>query len=97
MTKTQMEKCAKIAKYYGEISQLSILVEEMAELIVAVSKTNREIPDADKKMLDGVADVSIMLQQVISFMDEDERTALSKKINEKLDARLNIIAEEQEK
>ena len=91
MTKSQIEKCKQIAKYYGENSQLGILFEEAAELIIAVSKVWREIPDADKKFMDGLADMSIMLEQVKSYLDDDEQTALSKLINAKLDAQLDII------
>lgn len=91
MTKSQIEKCRQIAKYYGESVTLDILCEEAAEAIQAVSKVRREAPNADKKLLDGLADLSIMLTEAISFMDDDEATALSKIINAKLDEQITII------
>ena len=91
MTKSQIEKCKQIAKYYGESATLDILCEESAEVIKSVSKVRREAPNADDMMLDGLADLSIMLTEAISFLDDDEATALSKIINAKLDRQLTII------
>lgn len=91
LTKSQIEKCKQIAKYYGESNQLSIMCEEAAELIQAIIKNNREAPDADKRLTDGLADVAIMLTQLLSFYDDDERTAFIKLVNFKLDQQLEII------
>ena len=95
MTKSQKEACKVIAQYYGEGSQHNILQEELAELIQAVSKVRREIPDADRRLLDALADVSIMVEQIISYMDEDEHTEFYKIINVKLQNQLQIIKERQ--
>lgn len=92
MTVAQKEQCAKIAEHYGEGAQLDILQEECAELIQAVSKIRREIPNAYENFIDELADVSIMIEQMISFMDDDEKTTLYKKINEKLERQLRRIS-----
>ena len=91
MTKTQIEKCRQIASYYGESAQLDILCEEAAELIQAVSKVRRESPNADDMLVDGLADVAIMLTQILSCMDEDESVVFNKTVNAKLDRQLDII------
>jgi hypothetical protein len=54
----------------------------------------RELPNADAMLRDELADVSIMITQIISFMDEDEKVMLSKLINAKLDSQLQIISSE---
>lgn len=68
MTKLQSEQCAKIAKHYGEGSQLCILQEECAELIQAISKIRRSIPNAGTHLIEELADVCIMVEQVISYI-----------------------------
>lgn len=94
MTNIQKADCAQIAHHYGEGSQLAILQEECAELIQAVSKIRRDAPNAYEHFIDEVADVSIMIEQLKSFMDDDEKTTLSKRINEKLRRQLERIAKE---
>lgn len=91
MTIEQNKQCSKIAQHYGEGSQLAILQEECAELIQAVSKIRRDAPGAYEHFVDELADVSIMVQQMVSFMDSDELTAFYKKINEKLNRQLERI------
>ena len=85
MTTLQQKRCAQIMKHYGRSNQLDVLQEECAELIQAVSKVRRGTPGADEHFIDELADVSIMVQQHVSDMDEDEKTEFYKKINEKLD------------
>lgn len=91
MTALQKEQCAKIAQHYGEGPQLLILQEECAELIQAASKIRRDAPRAYEHFIDELADVSIMIQEMVSFMDDDERTKLHKKINEKINRQLERI------
>lgn len=93
MTKSQIAKCKQIAEAYGISQQLDILCEECAELIQAVSKVRREIPNADDMLADELADVSIMIAQIISLMDDDDTTKLNKIINAKLDRQLERIEE----
>ena len=92
MTDTQKTRCRKIAEHYGESAQLSILQEECAELIQAVSKIRRCVPNAYDNYIDEIADVSIMIEQMISFMDNEDKNALYQKINEKLERQLDRIA-----
>ena len=94
MTKLQSEQCAKIAKHYGEGSQLCILQEECAELIQAISKIHRGIPNAGTHLIEELADVCIMVEQVISYIDDDEKTMLSKLINTKLERQIRRIDDE---
>jgi NTP pyrophosphatase (non-canonical NTP hydrolase) len=84
MTKSQIAKCKQIAEAYGISQQLDILCEECAELIQAVSKVRREVPNADDLLADEIADVSIMVTQIISLMDDDDTTKLNKIINTKI-------------
>lgn len=93
MTKSQIAKCKQIAEAYGISQQLDILCEECAELIQAVSKVRREVPNADDMLADELADVSIMIAQIISLMDDDDTTKLNKIINAKLDRQLGRIEE----
>jgi NTP pyrophosphatase (non-canonical NTP hydrolase) len=93
MTKSQIAKCKQIAEAYGISQQLDILCEECAELIQAVSKVRREIPNADDMLADELADVSIMIAQILSLMDDDDTTKLNKIINTKLDKQLELIKE----
>lgn len=91
MTKTQIEKCKQIVQYYGESAQLDILCEEAAELIQAVSKVRREAPNADAMLNDGLADLAIMLTQILTCLDDDENLVFNKTVNAKLDMQLGII------
>lgn len=55
--------CEGIAKHYGEANQLNQLQEELAELIVAVNKYRRSA-DNITNLVEEIADVEIMLQQI---------------------------------
>lgn len=91
MTQSQKERCKRIVNHYGESAQLLIVQEEAAELIVSICKVRRDSAFADKKFLDALADMTIMLGEMEACMDDDEHTEFYKIINEKLDAQLNII------
>lgn len=88
MTQTQKANCAAIAAHYGEGHQLGILQEECAELIQAVSKVRRERPGAYDDYIGELADVAIMLEQMLSFLDDEEETQLTRIINKKLQRQL---------
>ena len=92
MTNLQIKKCAQIIANYGRHAQLDILQEECAELIQAISKIRRSTPNAEEHFIDEMADVSIMVYQMIADFDEDEKTSFYKKINEKLDRQLERIS-----
>ena len=91
MTYTQKTKSTQIIEFYGRSNQLDILQEECAELIQAVSKIRRGTPGAEEHFIDEMSDVYIMIEEFISAFDDDEKTALYKKINEKLDRQLERI------
>lgn len=68
-----MKDIHKIAEYYGLNPQMDMLIEEMAELIKAISKykriTNAHCPkivkeEAIANIAEEMADVEIMLEQV---------------------------------
>ena len=60
----------KIADHYGLTVQKNQLAEECAELIHAISKTNRNPASAiaQANLIEELADVSIMLEQVVYLM-----------------------------
>lgn len=58
----------EIAEHYGLDAQLGILQEELAELIQAVSKFKRGDP---KGLPEEIADVYIMLSQVVYLINKD--------------------------
>ena len=63
------EKIIKIADHYGE-SQIDILQEECAELIQAVSKFRRGGNNPIPKILEEMADVTIMIEQVLYLLNK---------------------------
>ena len=65
---THDERITKIADNYGLDSQLDILQEECAELIVAVSKFKRGKDTAN--IIEEIADVEIMLDQIVYLLDK---------------------------
>lgn len=60
----------KIADHYGLTVQKNQLAEECAELIQAISKTNRNPASAIARanLVEELADVSIVLEQVVYLM-----------------------------
>lgn len=95
MTKTQKDVCKQIADHYSTNTRLGVFQEEAAEMIVAISKVNRELPNAAEKYIEALADLSIMVEEQVSRMDEDEKVEYYMKINEKLNKRMDIIKTEQ--
>ena len=67
----------KIADHYGKGIQQLKLIEECGELIVAVAKGE------DKNIIEELADVSIMLEQVVYLMNCKKKFKMAKamKIN----------------
>lgn len=58
-----------IADHYGLDSQFNILQEELAELIQAISKYRR---GDQSHILEEIADVIIMIEQVIYLLDRSD-------------------------
>ena len=85
-----------IADHYGLESQLNILQEELAELIQAVSKYRRGDPD---HIIEEIADVEIMLDQVVYLLDKDTSVDIEYfiglHIDKKLRRQLKRIKEEE--
>lgn len=63
------EKIRKIADHYGMESQIDIMQEECAELVQAVSKYKRGKDDDFSHLLEEMADVMIMIEQVLYLID----------------------------
>lgn len=85
----------KIAYYYGITAQLGILQEECAELIQAISKHLRGEPKDN--MLEEIADVEIMIDQIRSLLSENDLLAINHIKENKIDRQLaRIEARERE-
>lgn len=97
MTEEQIQKARTIFQHYGLDNQLRILQEECAELIQAVSKYQRAqdagkpILQAKTALMEEVADVSIMITQIVSVFSGK---ALSTIVDSKLDRQLARISKE---
>lgn len=74
MTNRDKDKCEMIADKFGYDSQASILQEECAELIQALSK-HRRYNDVDtlKCISEEMADVYIMLEQIKHLLNNENR------------------------
>jgi hypothetical protein len=60
--------CQKALQLWGATAQIMMTIEEMAELTQALSKLYREPnPATVKNMLEEIADVEIMLEQMKTF------------------------------
>ena len=66
------EKLVKIANHYGYESQIKKLFEEMAELTVAICKDDRE------NIIEEIADVEVMLEQMKILLDCEGSVFLEK-------------------
>lgn len=97
MTEEQIYKARTIFQHYGLDNQLRILQEECAELIQAVSKYQRAqdagkpILQAKTALMEEVADVMIMIEQVTSVFSGK---ALSTIVDSKLDRQIERINKE---
>ena len=91
---TEQEAIENIAKYYGLKPQLDILQEECAELIQAVCKFKRgnyneyTIP---LSLIEELADVEIMLNQMEYLLDDDVRKEIGRAKRDKIKRQLERI------
>ena len=77
----------KAVNTYGLENQLNQLQEECAELIVAVNKTRRcNFIDLDP-LVDEIADVTIMMEQIINHFNLEIR------VNDRIQFKLNRLKE----
>lgn len=91
MTDLQKEKCFEILKHYGFEHQREILVEELAELIQAVSKAKRNNTRVSSNFIEELADVSIMLEQMQQALTADEYIEFLTIQNRKIERQLARI------
>lgn len=85
-------------QHYGANSQIDVCIEEMAELIQALIKTKRYASDDHfdafrDNVIEEIADVEIMLQQLRIIFNIDERDIYKKK-NFKLDRLTERVEDE---
>lgn len=96
-------KINEIAEHYGYYPQSRQLIEEMAELTVAINKEWRlmnedadsgEIKDARMHIAEEMADVQIMILQISHLLQCGEH--INKIMTEKLDRQMERIRKENE-
>lgn len=99
---TTEQKIQYIADHYGYDPQSRQLIEEMAELTVAINKAWRKTFDAvdklpnmddEERIVEEIADVEIMLRQIkyLLGVDEDELSQIAER---KLDRQIERIKQE---
>lgn len=89
----QAESCRTIANFYGIDSQSLIAIEEMSELIKELCKDQRGY-DRNKDIIEELADVSIMLEQLITLYDCEKE--VSDMIDYKVNRQLRRMEHERE-
>lgn len=88
MTHSQKVRCEKIAEHYGRKFQEQQTVSELSELMYCLTRRpDQRQPDWANDLVDEIADVTIMLQQMMHLYDisSDE---LNERINYKLQRQL---------
>lgn len=87
MDRTQRQAILERAvRTYGEVAQTDMVVEEMAELTKAICKVKRATPGTDtwaeavENMIEEVADVQIMLDQLRIMLGTGTEKAEEKKL-----------------
>jgi NTP pyrophosphatase (non-canonical NTP hydrolase) len=88
MTHSQRTKCEKIAERYGCKAQERQTISELSELMYCLTRRpDQRHPDWANDLIDEIADVTIMLQQMMHLYDisSDE---INERINYKLQRQL---------
>lgn len=89
MTSDMKRACKRIVAHYGDLVQRHILIEECAELIQAVIKCERAAEGADEHFIEELADVTIMLEQMVQSLSlydlQRYNEMVAKKINRQLE------------
>ena len=62
----------KILNFYGEENQLNQATEELAELIVAINKYKRKKENARDNVIEEIADVENMIEQIKAILSIDD-------------------------
>lgn len=91
------EKIKRIAEHYGYSKQKMIAIEELSELTKAICKLERadvdkpEYVERFKDVLEEIADVEIMIIQLIHLMNCDEKVEqiISEKVERQLERMKN--------
>lgn len=86
MTDEQKVQCGEILRYYGEAHQQRKSIEEMAELICAITHGDR------KNYVEELADVSVMVEQLIQALSFEEKKTLIITIHDKITRQLLRIS-----
>ena len=87
------EKVKKIAEHYGLKNQLRQLSEECCELAVEASHSARK--GTTVKIIEEMADVEIMIEQII-YLAKIDKCDIEDCINYKLDRQIKRIKEEKD-
>lgn len=91
MTKNQRIRCAKIAEHYGMQLQEFQTISELSELLeVLTRRMSQRGIDWENSLLDELADVTIMIQQVCTLHGISEYE-LNERVNFKIDRQLDRI------
>lgn len=94
MTNKQVTKCVKIAEHYGLNTQEFQSISELMELGEVLTRRPGQRDNTWKgKLLDEMADVTIMIRQLRLLYDISDYD-FSKKIDEKLDRQLERMKNE---
>lgn len=92
MTTLQEKRVGEILRHYGEQTQRRQLVEECAELIQAITKYERSGTAAARyNLIEEMADVEIMLEQMRQTLTETERDTMQRISNAKINRQLTRI------
>ena len=83
----------QILRHYGVVHQKAKTIEELGELIVALQKDLLAGTKGNsKEVLEEVADVKIMLMQIVS--NEEDEEFVDKIIKQKIDRQIERIKKE---
>ena len=89
----EKDKLQMIADHYGIKKQLRQLAEECSELAVEASHSARK--GTTVKIIEEIADVQIMIEQII-YLAKIDRCDIEDCINYKLDRQMKRIKEEKD-
>ena len=81
------ERLKRIADHYGLNDQADKLVEEMAELMVAIThlkKRHENAADYMDNFVEELADVRIVVEQLIYLLGDDYRSDFDREIESKI-------------
>lgn len=90
-------KASQIIEHYGYEHQAFKLLEEAGELIAAsVRAINDETKESNEHALEELADVTLVLEQIVGSLSAKEGRRLAQIVIAKADRQLRRISQEQE-